>query len=343
MSALLSPRTDDDCPSPFDEAARQAFLDDEARFEDTTTAPTLPRWLRRDYRAFIARYLKAHGVTYRELSERIDKSLGFISYFLDPRQTGKRLKVYYLIGTDLEELLALLELPEVEEKIVRDLVCLEDARRRETGQDTLFRRRIDTAWSWQTNNLAHDQIIKYARDLRNVLVCEMTRLDGFRADARWMRNHMAYPFDGRITTAEIERAWQAAVSLKLVTQTPDGWHPAADYHEKILRSGTPRLREALKRYYVALIEASIGGLQLDSTRRYYEGRTVCIRAGELERIGDEMHSLLGDIREAPAGDGEAVVHVQMTAFTMADINGRPEELPPMRSGDSPAAHHEEAG
>lgn len=334
-------RTDDGCPSLFDERFRDLHIADEERFERGDDTTDWPRWLRRDIRVFITDYLKAHGVSQRALGRTLGRSVGFISGFLNPKRSGARFRWHTVTGTELEVLLDLLELPSVESQLLRDLFCLEDARRREAAHADRFRRRIDTAWRWQTNTLAQDQIIKYARSLRNVLVCEMTLLDGFRPDPRWLRNHMAYPFDGQISEAEIARAWRSAVEMGLVEQTPDGWRPAQGYEEKILRSGTPRLREALKRYYLALIEASKGGLQLDSQRRYYEGRTLCVAADALGRIGEQMHELLAELPEASPGEGEAVVHVQMTAFTLADINGRPEELPPMRSGDAPPDHQGE--
>lgn len=323
--SLLTPLPDDaDPPCLFDDRYRTLFLADEARFADDEIVDDWPTWLRHDYRAFIADYLARHGVGYRELADAIRRSTGFISGFLKPKQTAAKFRFHCLHGADLETLLSHLALPEPEHRTLRALVYLEDARRRETGQGDIFRKQIDDAWRWETDNLAHDEGIRYARNYRAIIAREMSRLASFRSDSGWLRQHMLYPLDGETTEEEIGRAWETAVELRLVEQDERGrWRSGRSFNEAIIDTGTEQQQRAVKSLHQTIMEASVAALELPRERRHFVGRVIAIRHEALQDIRQAMHRLLSDLDEAPAGEAEAVVQVQLNAFAVADIDARP--------------------
>jgi hypothetical protein len=198
----------------------------------------------------------------------------------------------------------------------------------------VFKRRVDVAWKWETSHLAQDEILRYARDFRNVILREMVRLKGFEPSAAWLRQHMAFPFDTPVTEDEVGRAWTEVKALKLVEEVNGRWKPARELEEVFLETGPAVLREALKRYYLATIEASKGGLKLDRSRRYYQGRTLSMKRDALEVLDRLTVDLFGALQESEPGEGEVVVHVLMSAFTVADIHGRPPELTPLEPQES---------
>ena len=332
--SFLVSEPDGDPPSLFDGQWRRQYLEDEERHARGEVEGGWPPWLRKDWREFVAQYLRAHKVSNRRLSQWLGKSTAFVSNLLSPKMAGKeprrRFRYHALHGSDLEVLIDLLELPDVEQKLLRNLVYLETARQHENGQADTFLRRIELAWTWETSYLPQDEVLSYARSFLNVVVHGMMRLKGFTPDPTWMRQHMAYPFKNVVSEDEVHRAWLEVKRLGMVELVEGRWRYTKDRSEAILMTGTPKLRETLKDFYRATIDASREGLALDSERRHYQCRTVNIRRDAIEDIRDQIHQLLGQIEEAEVDEGEVVFHVQMTAFTVADIQGRPPELEPLR-------------
>lgn len=324
---LLVPLTTDDCPSLFDSVSKEALLADERRFDAAEEVDGWPPLLRRDFRDFVVRYLDAHGVSQRRLASALGRSTGFVSGLLKPKRSGKRFRAHTLLGGDLEVLLSLLQLPANEEELLRYLVYLEDARRRDDAdQEALFKRRVEVAWKFETSYLPQDRLLRYTRDFRYVILREMVRLRGFDPSPAWLRQHLGFPFDHSSTIDEVKRGWAEVQKLGLVRREADAWVPAKEFHEVILGTGPTKVRDALIRYYRSTLDAAQGGLALDRDRRFFQARTLAVRRDALEKLQMQTFELFRAIEEAEPGQGEIVLHVGLSAFTVADVNGRPPEL-----------------
>lgn len=311
----------DELPSLLNEKFRRLYAEDEARAEAGKHG-----WLRQDYRIFLNDYLSVYEVRPGQLAAWLGVSGTSVTHLLKPSWSkpsseNPRLRVTCPRGPVLEKLLEGLELLEEEVRLFRLLVNLEAARR-SGGDADFFKRLIESAWAQETSYLPREATVAYAREFLNMVVREMVALAGFRPEAEWIRAHLVYPLDRDVPAAEIKRTWDKLVALKVVSLQAGSWRLGP--RDLTLSPAGAEGRRTLRALFAQGQDAGRAALALETHRRQFESRTVCVPRDRLAELAVRFGELLDTIEEAPEGEGELVLHVQLAAFPVADVNGRGE-------------------
>jgi transcriptional regulator with XRE-family HTH domain len=312
---LLKPSLDSyDVPSIFDRSSYQMFVLDEERWSqerEQEYGPS-PRWLRHDYRSFVARYIERQKIAQRDLARVLGVSAGFVSTFLRPRQQGGRFRQTNIFGDHLELLLDFLQLPTVECEQLRNLMWLEAARRGGSEHGYLFEERVRRAWRQEQFDLGLDEVRSLFGDFRTLVLREMVALRDFVPDPDWIRGRMS------CTSPEldIDALFQGLLTSGQVEEKSGQWfrhepplNVASDFRHSFFG---PILRD----WFEAALEQSRRSLVEGGEGSFLRARTVCVSSAELERLRSLSSNLLGSVRSVE-GNGDYVVNIIVGANVVA--------------------------
>ncbi len=303
-------------------------------------------------RVFIGDLLIYEEISQAKFAKRIGKSASIISELLSPKPSRvsisangdeKRVKEritfpsnfkwsladgLMLLGDEKDLFIWLLDLEELRRSLKRSGI-------READRDLLHREiallicRIDSAWAEQNEGayLNTNNTIKYIGDFGKISIREMVGLSGFTPDPKWIQAHLIEP--ANLSLERIQEYWDELLRMELVHLGSDGIWRRGPNQEIHIGGGGGR-NAAIQNFYRCTLEAAASSLKLDSSRRHFRCRTITVPRGlfeadkeklQVEVLGERFQEFLNGIEETLDGEGEIVMHLQLAAFPLADVQG----------------------
>ncbi|MCC7443121.1 MAG: TIGR02147 family protein [Bdellovibrionales bacterium] len=276
------------------------------RSEKSSPRPEIFGYL--DYRHFLRDWLawlraSQSGFSVRTLARKAGLSVAYLSMV----SSGKR----PLSEKALGKLAPQLELADSERAYLEHLVRLGEAE--EPGERVEALRRMRRHSAYRRMNPKETEVHEYLTSWFYVALREMSRIEGFRPDAEWIRTRFYRSVDRR----EVERAWNFLLGKGFVQAGDDGKYALRDRH---VDCHSRVLSAAMAQFHHEMFSLAAESIEtVEREKRRILGHTFSIgrdRVAQAQQILDEALAKVRALEENAGSRPELVYHAQFALFPL---------------------------
>lgn len=270
-----------------------------------------------DYREYLRAYLafirQSRRLSLRHLAKAVGVSHGYFSLVLN---RDRNLATKLIAG-----LATALAWTDEETRFFENLVVLADAPDAETRNRAFAA--LQASDGFRENYPKEFETFRYLESWVNVVIRELTLVEGFNSDPRWIQSQLSFP----VTIRQIEESLRFLWEHGLLKLEPDGGLIPADRDLTCL-GGVYQL--SLGNFHRGMLDLAKSSLErYRASQREQIGYTMALSRDDFGKIREILADAKERIKEierkSRARGPDTVYHVNFSAFPVAGKGGRHED------------------